>query len=481
MNLLSPPRIVVTLICACLSVLAGCSSPGSTPADPSPGGLEQDLRTQLLHELAVLGKDPDRTPAAAPAGNGNAVFNLSAEVIDADGEGGAAPTGVLLQWTARIVGDYDQNGEVGIADITPLGQFFKQAVAYDPPGDHDGITFWPQGDPFADGAANWRAAAVDGDGNGEINAADITPIAIHFGERIDGFNVYIKPAGETEFSILPNLVNPFAPASVSLKPAGNGPANYSVEIPWPSSGMAEIAVAGYDDTSGSAAALSNVVSVSGDPGPPPASCSAELTVDLQSGEAPLTVQFGLGSSSTGPEGSHRYVLSTGEGSTNFSFEDSADFPVSYSYLTPGSYMAQLAVVCLVDGQVAFSDQLQVDVTEPPEPGLTLNGFVWQYEENPVLGDPEEPAKNPLEGIEVELYLLGGQDPIATVESGGSGEYVFANLQLPEGTELLNVKISAAQKEALLPLTWLPAEHIIVIEQGQLTVTAPDMNLLAEPI
>ncbi len=441
----------------------------------------QSLEAQLLDELALLGKDPQRIVSSAPQGSGNAVFNLQAEIVDPDDSGGNAPTGVQLSWTARVIGDYDQNGEVGIADITPLGQFFKGSVSYDAAELHDGISYWPQGDPFAAGSSNWRSAAVDGDGNGEINVADITPIAIHFGERMDGFNIFIRETGETEYSILPNLLDPFRDVSVGLQPAGNNPANYSVQIPWPSSGMAEIAVAGYDTSTGGGAALSNSVTVSGDPGPPAGTCTADLTVDVQSGQAPLNMSFGLGSSSTGAAGAFRYVLSTGEQGVRFSFTDSAEFPLDYTYISAGNFTAQLAVACLQDGSVAFSDTIQINVTDPALPGLTVKGFVWQYEENPELGNPDEPAKNGLDGMEVELYILGTASPLATTHSNASGEYVFPDLQLDASVELLNVKVSQAQKDALLPLSWLPGEHILLLEDGQETLIAPDMNLLATPI
>ena len=462
-----------------LAMLPSCSADGQTALSPDPGRsqLEQDLQAQLFSELAALGKDPQRSVASAPQGGSNAVFNLQAQIIDADGAGGNPPTGVELRWTARVIGDYNQNGEVGISDITPLGQFFKQAVVYDDPGLHDGLAYWPAGDPFAAGSAAWRAAAVDGDANGEINAADITPIAVHYGERMDGFNIYLKETGQGEYSILPNLQNPFLPASQALIPAGNGPAIYTVQIPWPASGMAEIAVAGYDAQSESAAPLSNVAIVSAEPGSPPQSCLAELNVDPSSGEAPLAVQFGLGGSSSGSAGQYRYVLETGEPGVYLSFEDSTDFPLDYTYLSAGNYSARLAVVCLADGQVAFSSQLPVNVSAPAEPGLNVSGRIYQYTQNPVVGE-DEPPKNPLPDIEVELYILGESSPLATTTSNASGEYLFANLQLAPSVQILNVKISQAQKDALLPLSWLPDQQILVLQAGSDTVLAPDMNLLA---
>ena len=80
----------------------------------------------------------------------------------------------ILTWYYENTGDYDQNGEVNIADLTPLG-----------------VNFGNSG-PFAEDSAQWM---VDGDHNGEINLADITPIGINFGERVDGYVIYAGPEG----------------------------------------------------------------------------------------------------------------------------------------------------------------------------------------------------------------------------------------------------------------------------------------------
>lgn len=80
----------------------------------------------------------------------------------------------ILSWYYENTGDYDQNGEVNIADLTPLG-----------------VNFGNSG-PFAEDSAQWM---VDGDHNGEINLADITPIGINFGERVDGYAIYAGQDG----------------------------------------------------------------------------------------------------------------------------------------------------------------------------------------------------------------------------------------------------------------------------------------------
>jgi hypothetical protein len=198
--------------------------------------------------------DGIRSASAAPSGADNAVFDLSAVLIDSSGNSltpedisaGAEVSGVRLDWTERLIGDYDQNGEVNVGDITPLALHWQKSVNYDDPALHGGFERWPSGDPEDDGtgaassvgartptsaserashgrplqedggktaaatgpdpgsgAANWRLARVDGDGNGEINIADITPIAAHWLESSDGYRLYRKAPSESGFTALP--------------------------------------------------------------------------------------------------------------------------------------------------------------------------------------------------------------------------------------------------------------------------------------
>ncbi|MEZ5337423.1 MAG: hypothetical protein R3F46_04085 [bacterium] len=87
----------------------------------------------------------------------------------------------LLEWWYNNPADYDQNGEVGISDLTPLGINLNK--------DASGATFMDS------------LSVVDGDKNGLITLADITPIGVNFGNSCNGgYNVYAgnsadKPSG----------------------------------------------------------------------------------------------------------------------------------------------------------------------------------------------------------------------------------------------------------------------------------------------
>ena len=110
-----------------------------------------------------------RNVSKAPSGTPNQVTNL---IATPEGAGSAA-----LSWTEKNIGDYDNNSEVGITDLQPLANFIFQKV------DQTSDPVW--------------AGLMDGDGNGEINSADIVPIASNFGTTIKGYQVYTDSAGTT--------------------------------------------------------------------------------------------------------------------------------------------------------------------------------------------------------------------------------------------------------------------------------------------
>ncbi|MCB1220753.1 MAG: PKD domain-containing protein [Planctomycetales bacterium] len=73
-----------------------------------------------------------------------------------------------LNWPYSNTGDYDQNSEVNIADLTPIGIHFGEVVS----------------DPLS------SQAIIDGDANGEINIADITPIGVNYGRSLSAYRLW---------------------------------------------------------------------------------------------------------------------------------------------------------------------------------------------------------------------------------------------------------------------------------------------------
>ena len=198
-------------------------SAGSAPA-------ADNLSAYLQAEFARLGIEPDKVVAAAPRGEANAVFDLAAAVIDPDGEGGDPPTGIALTWTERCIGDYDQNGLVNASDLTPLGVHWQEAVAYDAPSLHGGCDYWPTGDPddAGTGTDNWRCARIDGNANGLIEMADITPIAQHSGEQLSGYRVYRRGPLNADWVLLPDPLGGSSALSIERPPVQvTAPVRYS--------------------------------------------------------------------------------------------------------------------------------------------------------------------------------------------------------------------------------------------------------------
>ena len=110
-------------------------------------------------------------------------FELQRELSQAEQPGGFNSVALLdrhsmtVSWYHDLSGDYDQNGEVNIADLTPLTRHFGESA----------VGSWED---------NSIQEVLDGDGNREINLADITVIARFFGNRIDGFELFLAEGTE---------------------------------------------------------------------------------------------------------------------------------------------------------------------------------------------------------------------------------------------------------------------------------------------
>jgi hypothetical protein len=100
--------------------------------------------------------------------------------------------GPHLVWSEINLGDYDLNATVSIADITPLAMFYGDVV----------------------GGPEWDAwhEAVDGSVNGSIGIEDITPIAAHFGVSVVGYRVMRHPAGAGDWELLDEAGRPYDPS-----------------------------------------------------------------------------------------------------------------------------------------------------------------------------------------------------------------------------------------------------------------------------
>jgi hypothetical protein len=130
--------------------------PCPAAADPAQfAQLKSALDTLLAQQAAV------KTGSQLPNQTKNTVAD--AQVVS-DGGGG-----FTLTWTYKNVGDYGSNGEVGIADLTPLGSHLNKGES----------------------SPDWGSAqAADGDGNKLITLADLTPIGANLGAQVSGYKIY---------------------------------------------------------------------------------------------------------------------------------------------------------------------------------------------------------------------------------------------------------------------------------------------------
>jgi len=229
---------------------------------PCPEGVEQALWEELKDALKeALGK----TTSNPPTGNANKIADLS--VAD-NGDGT-----YTLTWRYRNLGDYDQNGKVAIADISPLAQHFAET--------------WEAGEE------DTLPAVIDGSGNGKVGIEDVTQIAMCFGVNLHHYTVQ----GSHLFN------GPFTDVAEVVLPEGNATARVELAYDLGVPPYLNWRVVPYD-ADGNAGPASNVAVVS--EAPPPAvrilsinplggvtGAEASFTATV-SGEPPLTYSWNFG-------------------------------------------------------------------------------------------------------------------------------------------------------------------------------------------
>ena len=363
----------IALCCALAQLLAGCGGSAKLSSAPAAGRPSPARLQQLLAaEFARLGIDPGKVAAQAPTGGDNAVFDLRVELSDTDGPDGMPPL-IELSFTERLLGDYDQNGEVNIADLTPLGLHFAAPVSYADPQAHGGLSYWPAGEPDGGGAANWRLARIDGDANGELNIADLTPLALHWNQRLDGYQLFRRAPGETAFHLVENPANPLMPYTLPRPATGSDqPVRYRYTDSPDAAGLYEYLVSAYDGLSQSSGAASGTVAVHTEPvviNEPP---QAALSADPASGQAPLDVELDA-SASTDGDGTVTVYEWDWEGDGIYDFESGGDAAVQHTYAQAGSFMPAVRVTDDGGAQDTASCGLSVSAQPgnlPPQASLT---------------------------------------------------------------------------------------------------------------
>ena len=161
----------------------------------------------------------ERITSKVPVEDGNKVSLTS-----------GAGQGTTGRFTEKNIGDYDNNGVVGVADITPI------AIHYLKPAS-DSV-----------GAQN-----ADGDGDGSVGIPDITPIAIHYLNQISSYKIYkiesvTQPSPEDFVSapVFETLNRPTGLTNSDTKPVYSfndpsaGPNSYYTAVPYDSESNAGI-------------------------------------------------------------------------------------------------------------------------------------------------------------------------------------------------------------------------------------------------
>ncbi|MEP0813677.1 MAG: hypothetical protein HRF49_03305 [bacterium] len=119
------------------------------------------LKSELARQIGSGRLLSERKISKAPTGAAGTVTDLSGTQV---GEG------FELTWTYKNTGDYDQSGEVSVADITPIALHFLH---------NNGAGAFPD-------AAD---VLIDGDGNGEVGVSDVTSIAINYLGTVSGYDI----------------------------------------------------------------------------------------------------------------------------------------------------------------------------------------------------------------------------------------------------------------------------------------------------
>jgi len=341
------------------------------------------MENYLDQEFNRLGIDQTRVAAAAPAGDANAVFDLQAEIYTGD------PPIISFSWTERALGDYNQDGLVSVNDLTPIGQRYNESVAHDDPAAHGGLGYWPTGDPDGAGADNWRAARIDGNDDGLIYLTDITTIAQHWNERLDGYRLYYQTPSMDDFALLPNPGDAGSPLTVPRSVADPGDPNqpYRYELnysPPAEEGVYQFYVAPYDASADSEGTPSPILSLP--EGEPP---NAVIAAAPLFGNPPLAVDFNA-VSSTDPDGEIIDYAWDFEGTGTFDYHTSEPF-ASHIYSDGGSYQARLRV----EDDQHLADVAEIEITVNQAPIAVVSA------------DPSEPTVVPLVAV---FDASGSSDP-----------------------------------------------------------------------
>ena len=282
------------------------------PQREEPGWLARPTHGGRNH-----GRDA-RATSVVPTGEANRVNDLSLDDhFDAT---------YTLTWHYKNLGDYDQNGTVGISDITPLAIHYNEEVPEDDTEQRNSIQ-----------------AVVDGSDNGIVDIADITPIAMYYATECAAYS--IRGALSNPESIEDTTEIGTAPIALA---EGDDRKTFSAELTEEPRTYIAVAAMDTDEVPGE---LSNMVLI---PNHPPV---AQLLAEPTEGDAPLDVAFNASGSSDidGPIAKYEWDW---EGDGVFDHDSGSVPTVEHTYDIAQIYDPQVRIT---DGHNG-SDTAEITVT-----------------------------------------------------------------------------------------------------------------------
>ena len=320
----------------------------------------------------------------------------------------------LLSWRYCNEGDYDQNGEVNISDLTPLGLYFNQSCS------------WPAEE-------NSAKSCADGDRNGQINISDLTPIGRNLGCSLQWWNIYLcgdvaqYPSSPSAGNGSATLLGPrqLAEHDVTTTPASDRLLfTAGVAAPNP----ADVYWVRPVDNAGAEGIASNYAPGGGSGNNAPTAVITTSGGGGLSGTAPHQVNFD-GLSSFDSDGDP--LVSYAWDFENDGIVDATTATAQHIYWGDGSYTAKLTVS---DGSLPGEDQVTVNVSPPGS---------WHVQ-------TLESEFNT--GMYCDLKSIGGLAGIAYAKSGGGLNqlrYIFSlNAYGLEGSWYMYVAHPIASPEAV---------------------------------
>jgi len=315
---------------------AGSSAPRDTSAFivsqlnelgtlPCPAGVKpqtwDDLRAALRKVLEARLADLQAHPRAvssAPTSTG-AATSLTWDI--------STPA---LQWRYYNPGDYNQDGEVNISDLTPLAAHLNQA----PP----------------DNTTDSVLSVIDGDSNGLVNISDITPLGANLGHRVTGYEFFDSTNfDDSTFDNSPSTIAPSTSVPFANAVGAPNQIRLQFQVPGTAEGLHFYWVRPLDGTDSSEGPVSNYV-LGGGSHP-----DAVFSATAITGDTPLIDGFN-GTASTGVGTLTFFWDLKGDGV----FENNGtDATVSHNFTSSGVFNVSLRVL---DSVTNYTDSSTLTVS-----------------------------------------------------------------------------------------------------------------------